>query len=146
MRTWGSCKYREECIIEECPGTRHCSNYDKFYVLHNYPMRWANGSLWSHKKAGDYVIDDDVDTKYIASLLLDTNYICPICRKGMSKNQASSGPCSPSLDDINNSHHLYRGNLRVICMECNLMKGARSDKQWHDDMLLRVKRLEELGV
>jgi hypothetical protein len=145
------CKYIHTCDEPLCPGsTVKCNAYHKFITRDRWadetkrPRIWAQRTIAKHQFDG-YVIDDDITDVYIESLLLETKYVCPICDRIMSHSVGyGQGPCSPTIDDINNSHHLYRGNLRVVCSQCNLDKGARSDEMWLAGMKKQVARLEQL--
>lgn len=144
------CKFINTCTEECTQYTKHCKYYhhhiarDRMEDPYLRTRVWAHGSLSSHKLEG-YVIDEDVDIDFVSELLLSTNYICPICNKSMTHSVGhGAGPSSPTLDDINNSHHLFRGNLRVICHACNVMKGARADAEWLAEMELRIRNLKKL--
>lgn len=103
---------------------------------------WARAAISNHKNWG-YKISPDLTIDYVEKLLLDTGYICPICKVTMTHNKTGL-PNSPSLDDINNTHYLSPDNVRVICLACNTMKGPRTYEQWLDDMKIRVENLENI--
>lgn len=121
---------------------RHNEHGQKWKLLHR-ASRWASESLRRHKRMG-YKIDDDVTGTVIKQLLLNTEYICPICGVKMEHGDGCITPVSPTLDDIENTHHLQLSNIRVICHACNTMKGARSDKAWLEAMKVRIFNLERI--
>jgi hypothetical protein len=104
---------------------------------------WAMGSIGSHKVNG---YDVAITTDDAAQMLIDTKYICPLCHKPMRIHKGQSGGFvdSPTLDDIDASHGLVHGNVRVICRRCNTEKGDRSDEDWLAAIEVRISNLERL--
>lgn len=90
---------------------------------------WAYNTLWNHKQKGMQI---NIEVKYLKRLAEKTKN-CQYCGCSL-RWKASKRPYhdSPTLERINQERFINEGNITIICMRCNRMKGNRTLKEYID--------------
>ena len=103
------------------------------------PIRlWCISTRTNHRKKG-YQISISIDElEKIAREVV----VCPYCDSPLDWSLGTKGsikPNSPSLDRVNNGTIIKPDTIQVICYQCNLMKGNRSEQ----DLLTHAIKIAE---
>lgn len=104
-------------------------NRMKEYEKNNPDKRWTYATLQYHEQRGFKIemTRDEINTLYNSAI----SKPCIFCGITMERGNGKSTPCSPTLDVIDpNKKIIKKGNVQVICHECNTSKSSRTNSEF----------------
>jgi len=109
------------------------------------PVRlWCRSTIKNHRRRGyDVAISVD-ELERMATQVRECLYCSSVLDWSLG-TKGKTKPNSPSLDRINNGHSIKIDTVQVICCQCNLMKGDRSEKELLDHAIRLVENLKKKG-
>jgi 5-methylcytosine-specific restriction endonuclease McrA len=99
----------------------------KIYQNLSPALKWARGSIYSHKYAG-YTVDI---SKERLLEIVSTIKNCQLCGVELKYNTGRQYD-NITLDRMNNGTEINENNILIICRQCNNTKGSRTMSEFYE--------------
>jgi len=118
----------KEHLKNDIKGRKYRNQLSNKWRQNNPRKTWATRTIGRHRHAGFNI---SLTTQDLINIIKDLE-TCPICNTIFDWNYGklkTNGNC-PSLDRMNNEHHITKDNIMIICHKCNATKQDRTFKEF----------------